>query len=215
MLADEVYGALRNYVNQTLVGMGALKGAAAQLSNVYDPQTGTNTMTWKWEDNDGVQHTTNVEVHDGAAGPQGVPGAQGAPGADGAPGDDGFSPIITVKTDTSTTYVLTIQTADGSFDTPNLKGGGGGGSSTLSELTDVAIASMQTGDVLQYNATTQKWINAAIQTMTGATASAAGTKGLVPAPAAGDNEKLLCGDGSFTDKVLTDAQYAALQTLFS
>lgn len=36
-----------------------------------------------------------------------------------------------------------------------------------------------------------------INTMTGATASAAGEKGLVPAPAAGDNEKFLCGDGTF------------------
>ena len=207
MLADEVYGALRNYINQTLVGMGALKGASAQLSNVYDAQAGTNTMTWKWEDNEGEEHTTTVVVYDGAP---------GAPGTPGEPGDDGFSPKITVKTDTSNTYILTIQTADGSFDTPNLKGsGGGGGSSTLADLTDVAIASMEAGDVLQYDATTQKWINAALATMTGATASAAGKKGLVPAPAAGDNEKLLCGDGTFTDKVLTDAQYTALQTLFS
>lgn len=207
MLADEVYGALRNYINQTLVGMGALKGASAQLSNVYDAQAGTNTMTWKWEDNEGEEHTTTVVVYDGAP---------GAPGTPGEPGDDGFSPKITVKTDTSNTYILTIQTADGSFDTPNLKGsGGGGGSSTLADLTDVAIASMEAGDVLQYDATTQKWINAALATMTGATSLEAGEKGLVPAPAAGDNEKLLCGDGTFTDKVLTDAQYTALQTLFS
>lgn len=196
MLADEVYGALRSYINQTLVGMGALKGASAQLSNSYNPSTGTNTMTWTWEDNDGVDHTTTVEVHDGP------------------PGNDGFDPIITVKTDTSSTYILTIQTADGSFDTPNLKGPAAD-ETQLADLEDVAIASMAAGDVLQYNLTTQKWINAAIATMTGATAGAAGTKGLVPAPAAGDNEKLLCGDGTFTDKVLTDAQYAALQTLFS
>lgn len=198
MLADEVFGALRNYINQTLVGMGALKGASAQLSNVYDPAAGTNTMTWKWEDNEGEEHTTTVVVYDGT------------------PGDDGFSPTITVKTSTSSEYVLTIQTADGSFDTPNLKGsGGGGGSSTLADLTDVAIESMATGDVLQYDATTAKWINAAIKTMTGATTLLPGKKGLVPAPEAGDNEKLLCGDGTFTDKLLTDAQYSALQTLFS
>lgn len=210
MLADDVYGSLRNYINQTLVGMGALKGASAQLSNAYDPTAGTNTMTWKWEDNEGEEHTTTVVVYDGA------PGTPGAPGAPGAPGDDGFSPIITVKTDTSTTYILTIETADGSFDTPNLKGsGGGGGAASLADLTDVAIASMKAGDVLQYNATTEKWINAAIATMTGATDLLPGKKGLVPAPAAGDNEKLLCGDGTFTDKVLTDAQYTALQTLFS
>ena len=66
MLADEVYGALRNYINQTLVGMGALKGASAQLSNVYDPAAGTNTMTWKWEDNEGEEHTTTVVVYDGS-----------------------------------------------------------------------------------------------------------------------------------------------------
>ena len=38
---------------------------------------------------------------------------------------------------------------------------------------------------------------ASINTMTGADASNAGTKGLVPAPAAGDNQKFLCGDGTF------------------
>ena len=36
-----------------------------------------------------------------------------------------------------------------------------------------------------------------INTMTGATASAAGEKGLVPAPASGDNEKFLRGDGTW------------------
>lgn len=207
MLAEDVYGALRTYVNQTLVGMGALKGASAQLSNTYDDTTGTNTMTWKWEDNNGVEHTTTVVVHDGAT---------GATGTDGAPGADGFSPVITIKTDTSSEYVLHIKTADDEFDTPNLKGGGGsGGAEKLSQLTDVAIASIQDGNILQYDQTTQKWINTVLQTMTGATAGAAGTKGLVPAPAAGDNEKLFCGNGTYTDKILSDAQYAALQTLFT
>lgn len=214
MLADEVYGALRNYINQTLVGMGALKGASAQLSNEYDAETGTNTMTWTWEDNEGTSHTTQVVVNDGAPGAQGAPGSPGAPGTPGTPGADGVSPTITVKTDTATTYILTITAAGVTFDTPNLKGSDGG-SSTLEELTDVAIESMSAGDVLQYDAYTAKWINAAIATMGGATSILPGTGGLVPAPAAGDNEKLLCGDGTFTDKVLTDAQYAALQTLFS
>ena len=211
MLADEVYGALRTYVNETLVGMGALKGAAAQLSNSYDSSTGINTMTWTWEDNDGTQHTTTVEVHDGAAG---ATGAQGPAGADGS---DGVSPTITVKTDTSTEYVLTISAAGTTFDTPNLKGSGGSGASTLADLTDVAITSAAAGNVLQYDDATQKWINAALNldAFTGVTSGAAGTKGMVPAPASGETEKLLCSDGNWTDKVLTDAQYAALQTLFT
>ena len=35
--------------------------------------------------------------------------------------------------------------------------------------------------------------------MTGASTSSAGKAGLVPAPSAGDNEKFLCGDGSFKE----------------
>lgn len=35
-------------------------------------------------------------------------------------GQEGFSPSITVKTNTSTEYILTITNKDGSFDTPNL-----------------------------------------------------------------------------------------------
>lgn len=211
MLADEVYGALRTYVNDTLVGMGALKGAAAQLSNSYDATAGTNTMTWTWEDNNGTQHTTTVIVHDGAT------GATGAQGPAGANGTDGISPTITVKTDTSTEYVLTITAAGTTFDTPNLKGSGGSGASDLADLTDVAISSAAAGDILKYDDATQKWINAALDlaAFTGATSGAAGAKGMVPAPASGETEKLLCSDGSWTDKVLTDAQYAALQTLFT
>lgn len=208
MLADEVYGALRNYIDQTLIGMGAIKGASAQLSNVYDPDAGTNTMTWTWEDNTGVEHTTTMVVYDG---PQGDIGPKGD---NGDTGESGFSPTIEVKTSTADEYILTITNEEGSYDTPNLKGGGGG-ATDLADLTDVAVALMETGDVLQYDAITQKWINAEIATMTGATALLDGTKGLVPAPEAGDNEKLLCGNGSFTDKVLTDAQYAALQALFT
>ena len=37
-------------------------------------------------------------------------------------GEGGFSPTITEKINTETEYVLTVTNADGSFDTPNLKG---------------------------------------------------------------------------------------------
>ena len=139
MLADEVYGALRNYINQTLVGMGALKGASAQLSNSYDSESGINTMTWRWEDNEGTEHTTTVLVHDGAT------------GAPGSPGADGFSPTITVKASTGDTYILTITTKDGEFDTPNLKGGGGsGGASSMADLSDVDLTALSAGKILVY-----------------------------------------------------------------
>lgn len=49
------------------------------------------------------------------------------------------------------------------------------------------------------NATNITNINDKVSVMTGATASAAGAKGLVPAPAAGDDDAVLCGDGNWYD----------------
>ena len=47
---------------------------------------------------------------------------QGVKGRKGDQGEQGFSPIITVKTQTASEYVLNVQNEDGSFDTPNLRG---------------------------------------------------------------------------------------------
>lgn len=90
----------------------------------------------------------------------------------------------------------------------------------LSELDDVALDDLQDGQILEYDSDSGKWENtdkpdyvqdvkvdnvsvvnqnkvANINTMTGATASIAGAKGLVPAPAIGDNDKFLSGDGTW------------------
>ncbi len=50
--------------------------------------------------------------------------------ADGKDGPPGISPSITVKTSNSNQYILTITDKNGSFDTPNLRGGGGTGGGT-------------------------------------------------------------------------------------
>lgn len=90
--------------------------------------------------------------------------------------------------------------------------------SALDDLSDVSTTGISSGQVLTYNGT--NWEGATpsagtitdvqvdnvsvvssgvanISTMTGAGASAAGAKGLVPAPASGDNEKYLRGDGTW------------------
>lgn len=173
MLADEVYGALRNYINQTLVGMGALKGASAQLSNSYDSESGINTMTWRWEDNEGTEHTTTVLVHDGAT------------GAPGSPGADGYSPTITVKTSTGDTYILTITTKDGQFDTPNLKGGGGsGGASSMADLSDVDLTNLSEGELLVYITTP-------------------------------DGQGGQTGKWTATSEIITNAQWAEIESLYA
>lgn len=73
----------------------------------------------------------------------------------------------------------------------------------LSELKDVDIAGVNNKNYLGYDANNQKWIPMelpqAIQTsiMSGASAITAGKEGLVPAPAAGDQNKFLRGDGTW------------------
>jgi hypothetical protein len=58
-------------------------------------------------------------------------------GAKGDPGDDGFSPIIVEDPDnTDDIYKLDITTAEGSFVTPNLKGGGSGGTTNYEALNN-------------------------------------------------------------------------------
>ena len=49
---------------------------------------------------------------------------QGPPGIQGEPGADGFSPSITVSQQDPNTYILTILTKEGQFNTPNLQGRG-------------------------------------------------------------------------------------------
>lgn len=148
----EIIGILKSFINQTLVGMGAQKGAPCTIKSITDNE-GVHTVTFEWTDTAGVKHESQMIVRDGAkgdTGPAGPEGTPGTPGAPGEPGTDGISPEITVKTSTGDTYILTITTATGSFDTPNLKGGGGGGASKLSELSDVDITDLEVGDVLVY-----------------------------------------------------------------
>lgn len=70
--------------------------------------------------------TPEITIKLNKQGPQGLVGPQGNPG---------FSPIITVEEDTSTNYKLNIQTEQGSFITPNLKGSIPAGGSAGSVLT--------------------------------------------------------------------------------
>lgn len=51
-----------------------------------------------------------------------------------------------------------VQYKDGKMRTS--KGGGGGGASALTDLDDVNISSPSDGQVLRYDATSDKWVNA-------------------------------------------------------
>lgn len=142
----EIIGMLKSYINKTLVGMGALKGAPCTVKSVEE-DPGVHVITLEWTDNDGNKQTKAITVLDGT---------------DGTDGTDGFSPKVTVKTSTDSTYILTITTIDGSYDTPNLKGGGSGGASSMDDLTDVLLTDLANGQILKWDSTESKWVNVSL-----------------------------------------------------
>lgn len=87
-------------------------------------------------------------------------------------------------------------------------GSGSTGPVSLNQLTDIAFTTCKDKQVLLYNATTGKWENGfvsdIVDIMVGATATQAGAKGLVPAPAAGQQRRFLRGDGTWADPVQKD-----------
>lgn len=82
----------------------------------------------------------------------------------------------------------------------------------LKDLTDVNIAEgivLTDGMFLGYNTETGKWepktqTEVTVEDMVGATSETAGSAGLVPAPAAGDEKKVLTGDGNWTELSIPD-----------
>lgn len=133
--------AAKRYTNETVIGMGALKGAPCTVKSVT-PVTGGNEVILSWTATDGsvtessfvvkdgvsvvgvsIDTTTNsliVELSDGSTKNAGVL-------PKGEKGDKGFSPTITENPDnTNEIYKLDVTNEDGTFTTPNLKGTGGG-----------------------------------------------------------------------------------------
>ena len=117
----------KSYTKETVEGAGAVAGVPCQIQSITDIEGG-HRITFLWEDNEGVEHTSFMDVKDGEKGDQ---GDKGDTGDQGDPGHDGFSPRISVKKSTEHQYILTITDAYGSYDTPNLKGSGGGGGGTF------------------------------------------------------------------------------------
>lgn len=77
--------------------------------------------------------------------------------------------------------------------------------SILATQTDLSGKqdTLTAGNNIQINGTTISATDTTYSDFTGATASAAGSNGLVPAPSAGDNEKFLAGDGTWQTVVVT------------
>lgn len=88
-----------------------------------------------------------------------------------------------------------------------LSGGGSDVSSaSINDLKDIIINEVGDKQVLVYNEVLNAWTNTsiydAIEAMVGASATADGASGLVPAPKKGDQNKVLRGDGTWQNEFI-------------
>ena len=94
----------------------------------------------------------------------------------------------------------------------------GSESLALKDLTDIDLSNLADKKVLTYDENSNKWVpvdaNILVKTMVGASISAAGSAGLVPAPSAGDQGKYLKADGTWSTITgfVTVSDFEALST---
>ena len=92
-MADEKLNILtlamaKKYTDKSLAGAGAVAGVPCQIQSIT-PITGGNRVTFLWEDNNNVSHTSTLDVMDGAKGDKGDKGDTGIQGLQGEPGIQG------------------------------------------------------------------------------------------------------------------------------
>lgn len=92
-MADEKLNILtlamaKKYTDNSLAGAGAVAGVPCQIQSIT-PITGGNRVTFLWEDNNNVSHTSTLDVMDGAKGDKGEKGDTGIQGLQGEPGIQG------------------------------------------------------------------------------------------------------------------------------
>ena len=64
MTGTTAYALLKKYVDDTLVGMGALKGAPCEVQSI-NKVNGVTTVTLEWTDTAGTVHTQSFDIEDG------------------------------------------------------------------------------------------------------------------------------------------------------
>lgn len=82
------YAAAKKYVDQTVIGGGALKGKNCIITDI-SPIEGGNRVTFQWTLDDGTVQTDTLDIYDGEKGDKGDKGDRGAIGPQGAQGIQG------------------------------------------------------------------------------------------------------------------------------
>lgn len=150
----------KKYTDESLKGItGALAGKNCTIKSATKAD-GVTTVVFAWTADDGTEKTTTIQVNDGAKGEIGDKGDKGDKltfndltdeEKASLKGQDGFNPTITENADnTDKIYKLDIETVDGKFTTPNLKGAdgqGGSGGDTYTGTSAVDLGGIKNNQV--------------------------------------------------------------------
>ena len=156
-------GSSKTYTRESLLGLGALKGAPCTIKSITEVDGGQK-VTFEWTGTSGTKQTSEMTVKNGVSitdidvnannqivftmsdGTEFISGKIPT-----LKGDAGFSPTITENADnTDKIYKLDITTANSTFTTPNLKGAdgtGGSGGDTYTGTSAVNLGGIKNNQV--------------------------------------------------------------------
>lgn len=163
MKNDELLGLIKTYVKQTLVGMGALKGTPCTVQGVADAGDGTQTLTLKWTDDNGVAHTTDISlpsaIFEITSPSNGQTLRYNSTSGKFENSNVSFSANLE---DLDNVVITSVQGGQVlTYDAANNRWINADGSTVgeLADLTDVVITTAQNGQFLSYDGTSGKWVN--------------------------------------------------------
>lgn len=91
-LSGSTYAAAKRLLEDTLDGMGVIRGTPCEVTNITDVD-GTHTVTLQWTSSSGAVRQAQIVIQDGTDGSDGRNGIDGAKGDKGEKGDQGVQGI--------------------------------------------------------------------------------------------------------------------------
>lgn len=159
----EILAVAKTYTKETVIGMGALKGAPCTVQGVVDAGDGTQTLTLKWTDDNGVAHTTDISlpsaIFEITSPSNGQTLRYNSTSGKFENSNVSFSADLE---DLDNVVITSVQNGQVlTYDAANNRWINADGSTVgeLADLTDVVITTAQNGQFLSYDGTSGKWIN--------------------------------------------------------